>query len=249
MFMRVAVGVTHFLWTGPIRRPIKRIIAPRIGIRTSIAMGPLRGSYFPAGHLQLLGAYEPSLQQLFVSRLRPGDTFFDVGANHGFFTLLASHLVGESGHVFAFEPMPANLDLLSRVVDRNSLTNVTIVSAAVAAARGSAMLAIDERGDGSTPSIVRDAIGTSIEVPAVPLNEYSDLSVDLIKVDVEGAEALVVEGASEILARRTATWAVELHGPREDESTAAKFAAAGYIRRDLGRTQASRYPRLAVWSC
>src|SRR5437764_415668 len=78
-----------------------------------------------------LGTYERQVQQLFRERLHPGDTVFDIGANVGFFTLLASKLV-EGGHVYAFEPLPRNLYYLERHIRLNDVTNVSVEALAIA---------------------------------------------------------------------------------------------------------------------
>jgi len=76
-----------------------------------ILQGPLRGKKWIVGsqrHAFWLGGYEPHLQRLIAREVKPGEIFYDVGANVGFYSLLASVLVGP-GKVFAFEQLPANV--------------------------------------------------------------------------------------------------------------------------------------------
>ncbi|MEM6996443.1 MAG: FkbM family methyltransferase, partial [Myxococcota bacterium] len=71
------------------------------------------------------GTWEALQTKALLERLEPGDTFVDVGANLGYYTVLAAKKVGPSGRVFAFEPDPESFALLKRNVDRNGLTNIT----------------------------------------------------------------------------------------------------------------------------
>ena len=97
-----------------LRLPLRLLPA---GAVVPILSGPLRGRRWVVGagpHGYWLGTYEADKQRLLQTLLREGDCFFDVGANVGFFTLLASALVGRSGRVVAFEPLPQNLAFLRR---------------------------------------------------------------------------------------------------------------------------------------
>ena len=85
-----------------------------------------------------IGAAEPEAQALVAHWLNPGDVFYDVGANVGFFTLIGARRVGESGRVVAFEPAPTTRAALERNVRLNGFANVDIVEAAVSDAAGSA---------------------------------------------------------------------------------------------------------------
>src|SRR5216684_2115948 len=102
-----------------LRLPLRLI--PR-GAIVRIVSGELRGWQWivhSATNGCWLGTYERHVQRLFRQRLRPGAVALDVGANVGFFTLLASKLVGSAGHVYAFEPLPRNLYYLERHVRLN----------------------------------------------------------------------------------------------------------------------------------
>lgn len=80
-----------------------------------------------------LGTYEPEVKKTFLQFLRPGMTMIDVGANIGYYTLLAARAVEQSGHVYAFEPMPTTVALLRKNVEENGYSDrVTIVPKAVA---------------------------------------------------------------------------------------------------------------------
>ena len=82
---------------------------------------------------QLAGRHEPGVQSSIAERLRPGSCFIDVGADVGFFSLLAARLAGPGGRVVAIEPVPANADLIKANAMLNRFDNVTIVTAAAGA--------------------------------------------------------------------------------------------------------------------
>lgn len=119
---------------------------------------------------------------------------FDVGAHHGFTSVLLSLWIGDSGFVHAFEPVPDNCLVLNANLAVNGITNCTTVQAAVGAERGTASL------DGESIGTRRGSAG---EVGILTLDEYcSQMSVgrvDAIKIDVEGYELKVLEGARELL--------------------------------------------------
>src|SRR5947208_793716 len=92
-----------------VRLPLRLIPSQSI---VRIRSGDLRGWRWIVGSSTngcWLGTYESHMQRLFREHIGPGSTVFDIGANVGFFTLLASKLAGEAGRVYAFEPLPRNL--------------------------------------------------------------------------------------------------------------------------------------------
>jgi len=130
------------------------------------------------------GVHEPGLTRFLLERFSSagGSSFLDVGANLGYFSCLLGKLAGPRGKVVAIEPEPNNFKLLQRNLRNNGLKNVTVHECAVGGWR---------RKDGDLPvrrldDLVKDA---GVE------------SWDLVKMDVEGYEAFVFEGAKETLAR------------------------------------------------
>lgn len=116
-----------------------------------VVRGPICGArWIPRSSVARtwLGFYEKDTARIFADLVREGAVVYDIGANVGFYTLLASQLAGDTGRVFAFEPLPQNLDLLRRHVDLNLAKNVTVVAAAVAEAEGSALFAVGENHAG-----------------------------------------------------------------------------------------------------
>jgi len=158
------------------------------------------------GRELFLDRFEP-VELRFMGRvLRPGDVCFDVGANGGIFTLIASRAVGAAGRVHAFEAGARQLRLLRQNLALNGVTNASVFEGAVSAESGTVRFAI--AADGAFDSMARTAHPGQVvtgwtEVSAVTLDDYMaehDVRrVDFLKVDVEGAEKLVFEGASRLL--------------------------------------------------
>jgi FkbM family methyltransferase len=154
--------------------------------------------------------YEPGMVRHLSGRLRPGDVFIDIGAHIGLFSVLASHLVGRSGRVVAFEPYPESRDRLHRLADRNGLgESIEIVAAALsdhAAAAAPLFMHEDEDSVLSTldpdhsPMSGREGFGRSIPVELTTLDTWLAARPDLrprlaaIKIDVEGHEGRVIAG-------------------------------------------------------
>lgn len=151
------------------------------------------------------GCYEPHLTRQLRALLEPGAVFVDVGANIGFFTLLAAARVGPAGRVHAFEAREDNLALLRRSLDENGFTNVDVHRCAVSDRPGD--LAFFASGTWySNGRIVGDDEAGSERlprVPALPLDQaLADAPrVDVIKMDIEGAEARALAGMRGLLRR------------------------------------------------
>lgn len=142
----------------------------------------------------------------FVRRLlRPGDRVLDVGANVGFFTLLAAAAVGHRGHVSALEPVPANADVLEHNVRLNGFRSVDVTRAAAGDHVGEIRLGLDHpdlREGGVSGHYTEDGGRDALTVPVVTLDEHlrDRPGLRLAKIDVEGAEPRVLAGMGETLA-------------------------------------------------
>jgi len=150
-----------------------------------------------------LGNSEPETFQFLVRFLRRGMVFWDVGAHIGEFSLLASQQVGETGKVDAFEPHPRLGDLIYRTIAANRLANVKVHSMAVTDQSGAVQFLLDPEPSTSHIWTSADQANTPvIDVPTVPMDDFHfscDYSPNLIKVDVEGAEKLVLQGSQSLL--------------------------------------------------
>lgn len=153
-------------------------------------------------YIHYFGIWEPSLTAWISSRLKAGDGFIDVGANVGYYSLLASKCVGASGSVVAVEAASQAFADLNRNVALSAACNVRTVRAAAAAERGLVRLYIAEDGNtGQSTTIPQSR--PSEEVEALPLCEILTtpelLNARIIKVDVEGAELEVFRGFASVL--------------------------------------------------
>jgi len=156
-------------------------------------------------------AFEPGLTAFTASWLRPGDTFVDVGANHGYFSLLAATIVGSSGRVIAFEPHADARARMRVQLEWNGLDGrVDVQPLALSDRTGTATM--HQAHHAALASIVPDqspvraaaTFGDAFEVPTATFDEWradhAIGSIRLMKVDVEGAELLVLRGMTQTLA-------------------------------------------------
>lgn len=153
------------------------------------------------------GEYEPAVTKLINKLLQPGDVCVDIGANVGYHTVLFSSLVGNTGHVHSFEPLPDLFQSLQSNVDLNCMTNVTCNQTAVYQDTRPIVIYLPATGNcGSGAQFKRKHhSGDSVRCQAVDLDHYvNDLKVkdiDLIKLDIEGTELLALKGMKNILSR------------------------------------------------
>ena len=184
------------------------------------------------------GTYSGYQLDVLASCLRPGGVFIDLGANQGEFTVFAARLVGKDGRVFAFEPSPQMQQRLSKNIQLNNFDHVTIEEFAVADKPGRLSL-LSPTGaftDGTThdglPTLYHQegtVTGSATEVAVTTLDQWQLEKkldrVDLIKMDIEGAELPALQGGKELIQRFRPSLIIELN------STTSH--AAGYTMIDL----------------
>ncbi len=185
---------------GRVLRLFPRLIPAKTILR--IRRGPLRGKRWVKGagvNSYWLGIYEAEKQRRLVETIRPGAIVFDVGAHVGYYTLLAAELVGSAGHVFAFEPSPRNLRFLRQHLDLNDYQNVTVIAAAVGDHDGSSPFA--EGADSTGGRLVHDGTGQPVVVVSLDQLVFKQGRPvpQVIKIDVEGGEMAVLQGARRLL--------------------------------------------------
>ncbi|MEZ5502207.1 MAG: FkbM family methyltransferase [Halioglobus sp.] len=150
------------------------------------------------------GIWEPFETSLLLGLLRPGDVFVDVGANIGYFTILAASAVGEQGAVFAFEPDPDNYRLLCANAVLNGLAHcVTAVEAALSDAAGEGQLFLSEDNLGDHQVYAGDEHRRSLPITLCHGGRYLAprlRRMDLLKVDTQGSEFRVMAGLLPLLA-------------------------------------------------
>lgn len=150
------------------------------------------------------GRYEPGEAELFSRIVQPGDVVVDVGANVGVYTLLAARAVGPSGRVYALEPDPRSFELLQANIGLNGFENVVSLRVAVGAREGKATLARDRHNAGlhslARANVVHPAETTEVEVVTLDgLARGQGIErVNVVKLDVQGSEADVVAGGTQL---------------------------------------------------
>jgi FkbM family methyltransferase len=152
--------------------------------------------------IYLYGCYEYPVTRLIEALIAPGMIFFDIGANAGFFSLLAS---ARCRQVCAFEPLPSNLRRVRQNIEINRLKNVVVIENAVGDRGGSATLYVPEGDNSGLASLNPRPNARKIAVPVITLDHFvGDQGlerVDVMKIDIEGAEVLAFEGGRKLLSR------------------------------------------------
>jgi FkbM family methyltransferase len=156
-----------------------------------------------ARSLITMGTWERYETDVFAGFVEEGMVVVDVGANLGHYTLEAARRVGKYGKVFAFEPEPHNFELLCRNVEANGYSNVLPIRKALSNRTGTSSFALSSDNLGAHRITDSTDSGKAIQVETIPLDEFLrtyGMKVDLVKMDAEGAEALILDGMSEALA-------------------------------------------------
>lgn len=190
-------------------RPFKFVISRllmKTGLSTRIIidLDDFRIKFHPttsSATLWLYGKTGLLREEAFLQRyLRPGDTVIDVGAHIGFTALVASAAVAPSGRVYALEPHPRIFAFLQENIRINGLTNVDPINIAASDKNGYGFFT-----DLRAPEANRiSSVQTELKVPTVRLDDvaaFTSVAPTLLKVDVEGAELLVLRGATDLLRR------------------------------------------------
>ncbi len=155
--------------------------------------------------LSIFGIYEPVKTRLIHRLVQPGHVVVDIGAHVGYYTLLFARLVGKHGHVYAFEPEPSNFALLRKNIEINGYRNVTLISKAVSNATGQAHLYCAKSNTGDHRLYGPEAARV-LTVETVRLDDFFDSNqrINLIKMDIQGAEGLALRGMCHLIDRNPA---------------------------------------------
>jgi FkbM family methyltransferase len=215
--MRVPKGIRRF--TDPV---LERIPVPILG-------GANRGLWWnlaSAGSGYASGRRAAPQMRCLASLMHAGDVFWDVGAHHGYVTLCAARHVGPTGSVHAFEPSARNRRLLARHVSWNGFRNVVIHPFALSSYNGEAPFGGTDTSKmlhlgGGTETVQVRTADSLVRSGALP-------APSVMKVDVEGAEADLLQGAGDLL-RRDARLVIAMH-------SRAVFAQCGAILRAAGNS-------------
>lgn len=214
------------------RWPLK-LIPPSANL--PILQGKLRGKRWIAGshtHGCWLGSYEYDKRVAFENMIDKGSVVFDIGAHVGFYTLLASALVGPEGKVFAFEPLQRNVAFLRQHLAINHVLNVTVIEGVVSDCDGSACFS--EGSGNAMGSIAPNGALTVTAVTVDRLLEARTVPVpDYMKIDVEGGELAVLRGSRRLLTEHRPTLFVATHGVDIHRSCCELLRTLGYALTSL----------------
>jgi FkbM family methyltransferase len=199
------------------------------------------GAYFE-------GRGEAEVQETLQKHLKAGMTFYDVGANIGFFTLIAARLVGESGQVIAFEADPEIAGRLREHLARNKFGWANVEERAVWSVTGPLSFARtdpSESPDRGLGHVAANSERGTIEVAGVSLDEFAltHPAPDFIKCDVEGAEVEVFKGAARLLRDKRPVIVCEMHSDENHRSLVEGFTNLGYTCTKCGSNHVLALPQ------
>ena len=246
--MSLLETILFHAWYGPVRRLFRAVLHRIYPWGATILSGPLKGWFFSGPELPCrLGIYELHVQHTLRELLRPGDVFYDLGANNGYLSLLAASCAGESGRVYSFEPLPQNVERIDQLMALNGVTNQQTIRQAVSGQAGEMQLYLGSEVESYTSSLIRNRRTSEITVEVTTLNDFaaSHRPPDLIKMDVEGAEVQVLEGAGTLLSEHPPRhWLIEVHSPQLDREVQRILGQYGYRIEGLTVPYARKeYPR------
>lgn len=206
-----------------------------------ILQGPLRGKKWIVGsqrHAFWLGIYEPHMQKVIAEEVKPGGIFFDVGANVGFYSLLASALVGR-GKVFAFEPLPSNVTYLKRHLALNAVENVEVFELAICDQVGSACF--EQEGSGAMGHLQsQGSLRVTTATLDALLQEQRIAPPTCIKMDIEGAEAKALIGAQECFRRHKPVLFLATHGVEIRKECCDRLRSWNFELQTIGQASQDR---------
>ena len=147
-----------------------------------------------APYLIMHGWYDKGQTDFFKHILKPGMVFIDIGANIGYFSLIAASIVGSAGKVVAFEPDDEHFDLLRRNIENNNYKNITPIKMAVSDTTGVVEF-YRNPVNLCAHSLIESEGYSMVKVAATTLDDFfHDERIDVIKIDVEGAEPIALRG-------------------------------------------------------
>lgn len=221
------------------RRVARRLTTPRV---VTVRAGPGAGLRLETAHASASyqsGRNERPVQDAIARHLGEGETFYDIGANVGFFALIGARIVGERGLAIAFEPLPRIAAQIRTNAALNSLDNVLVREQAVGRSSGTAELIVTRHPGGAilaeTGESVDEVGRASVEVVTIDeLIAAGEIRPPaLIKLDVEGAELAALEGMRATLAQHRPAVVYETDAPTS-EALEEKSAALDGLLRALG---------------
>lgn len=245
-FLRRLYAVPVFV--GPLRW-LSFLLLPSSGTKPlRVRNGPGKGLVFELNPrweaATWEGRYEQDAQEYFQKQMKPGCIVYDVGANLGFYSLLAAR---RGAQVFAFEPDVQIAESLERHARMNSLAaRIEVTRAAVYSTSGSVALdpASCQRGHGNAHvGVALDPSRATISVPCITLDDFAreHVAPNVVKIDVEGAESEVLKGSEKVFAESRPHLVCEVHDPTNVSFVEAWLKDRNYDIRWLG--ESDKLPR------
>jgi FkbM family methyltransferase len=166
--------------------------------------------------LVLFGSHEPLGTELYLQQLSPGNHVLDIGSNIGYWLLMAEQAIGESGRILGFEPAPEVYSILQRNIAKSGHKNIYVLPCAVGAANETAQFyqsEVPNWGSLIQQDSLRQTRTLAVQVRKLEdiVGEFPDFHPNALRMDLEGAELMVLESAKEMLARYKPCLFVEFH--------------------------------------
>lgn len=234
--------LAHAPVIGAVVRRMGNFAVPRERLEwVQIQQGPAEGLWIKlnprTGSALYEGEAERAVQGYVAAHVRAGMVFYDLGANCGFFSVLAARLTGPRGFVYSFEPESELAERVRENMMRNGFANFIVTEAAVWNSSGNVQFIRADTAvtpDRGTGQIAREVSGETgretVSVRAISVDDFAAAArpPDFIKCDVEGAETEALRGAMKTLARMRPIVICEIHSPENDTSVREVFAELGY---------------------
>jgi FkbM family methyltransferase len=198
-----------------VRHVARRMSSPLRSVGVPVLRGPCRGLRVSVGDstlLRVLSRIEPEFEDAWTQHVSTGDVVWDVGANIGWFSLLAARVAGPSARVTAFEPVPTNVAQIKANAARNGLP-IVVVPAAVAGTSGWSSF------DAESSLTGRLSTDGPMIVPTITLDDWAARvgPPNVIKLDIEGDEvAVLADGAKQLLSVHRPAILCECHGTQHE---------------------------------
>lgn len=157
---------------------------------------------FISKHLTVDGIWEPFETLIITKLIKQGDIVYDIGANIGYYSIIASNLVKNSGKVFSFEPEPTNFRLLKFNLKKNRCSNVICEPIAVSDGPSETYLYLSEDNLGGHSIYKSDLKRKRLRVPQINIDKYPSAfsgKIDFVKIDTQGAEYKILSGMKDVI--------------------------------------------------
>ena len=196
---------------------------------------------------------EPGVDRVLRENLREGDTFIDIGAYIGYYSILARNIVGSSGKVIAFEPNPESYKILKKNFEINRYTNCIAENLALSDEDGITRLFIGKTTNDSSSMFLVEEVNDKkyVEVQTITLDRYCEINgiaPEFIKIDAEGAEYKILKGMLRVIDSYHPKLLIEVH-PRHLKAQGVSIQSffdflksCGYEVQLVGKEGSERYP-------